>query len=523
MLFRLCALVFALSLSACGAAAPGNDAGSEPDGGGSNDSGLAGDAGPSLLSLEPGEVAELRLEGGLAGARLATPLGTERFVAVLVSTRFDALGSSDPYAFNVGVEVVSSGRATAAGCALSSDPWSATPPPVETPPAGGAPDAGATRTLAMQTATGVETITVQAIASSASAVVWADITPAHPADLDAGFVGQFLQDFETVILPRERALFGVESDLDGNGRVGLVFTPLTRQTAVAFFTACDLKALPGCPAGNGGEYLYLTPPSAISPPYNTPNAIKEILSHECSHLVHFNRKVLRNGLSAWADSAYLAEGVGGFAQDAVGPQAGNLHVAKAGLDGIDGFSLSEVLVDGLPYDAARDGLLRGGSYLFVRWLYDRAGGDQLDASNAIAGQGGPAFLRRVLDSDQSVAAALVGASGHSHADLAVDFFTTLAMSDREQNGGVPPTNECFAFRPASTDPVWNRQRGANLYAQFALKMTGPKTQPASAADGRLRGGGAEYLVLDASSAGELPFTLQLAASAQARLRVGRVR
>ena len=520
MPFRLSALAFFVLLAACGAPASGSDAGAEPDGG---DSGVEGDAGTTLLSLAPGEVAELTLEAGLAGARLATPLGTERFVAVLVSTRFDALSSADPYAFNVGTAIVSSERSTATGCALSNTPWSATPPPAETPPSGSAPDAGTTRSLLMQTATGTETITVQAIASSASAVVWADVTPAHPADLDAGFVGQFLQDFENVILPRERAIFGMESDVDGDGRVGLVFSPLTRQTAVAFFSACDLKALSGCPGGNGGEYLYLTPPSAIAPPYNTPNAIKEILSHECAHLLHFNRKVLRNNLSTWSDSSYFIEGVGGFAQDAVGPQAGNLHVAKAGLDGIDSYSLSDVLVDGLPYDTTRDGLLRGGSYLFVRWLYDRAGGDELDASNAVAGRGGPAFFRAVLDSSQSATAALVTATGHSHADLAVDFFTALAMSNQDQNGGVAPANACFAFRPAGTDPVWNRQRGANLYAQFTFKMTGPSTQVASAADGRLRGGGAEYLVLDAAGASELPFTVQLGASAKARLRVGRVR
>lgn len=520
-LFRLAALAAACSTLACGAPAPGSDGGEAPDGGG--DAGLEGDGGSTLLALAPGEVVELSIEGGLAGARLATPLGTERFIAVLISTRFDAASNSDPYAFNVGAELVSTPRTAATGCALTSTPWSATPPPVETPPVGSAPDAGATRALVMPTPTGTETITVQAVAASASAVVWADVTPAHPAALDAGFVNQFLQDFETVILPRGRALFGMESDVDGDGRVGLVFSPLTRDTAVAFFSACDLAALPGCPAGNGGEVLYLTPPSAIAPPYNTPNAIKEILSHETSHLLHFNRKVLRNRLSSWPDSAYLIEGVGGFAQDAIGPQAGNLHVAKAGLDGIDAFSLSDVLVDGVPYDTARDGVLRGGSYLFVRWLYDRAGGDQLDASNAVVGLGGPAFLRAMLDADRSVATALVAATGRPHADLAADFFTALAMSNQEQNGGAAPSNACFAFRPAGTDPAWSRQRGANLYAQFSLKMTGPATQPASAADGRLRGGGAEFLLLDAAGAGELPFGLQLSAGTPARLRVGRVR
>ncbi len=514
---HLGAVVCVLSLLACGGPPP------SPDAGPSEDGGLDADAGARLLALEPGEVAELSLAEGLAGARLATPLGTERFVVVLASTRFDTLGTTDAYAVNVGADLGTGPSTPVTGCALDSSPFGSTPPPAETPPQGHAPDAGTLRTLVMQTSTGTETITVQAIKSGASAVVWADVTPAHPAALDAGFVDQFLQDFETTILPRERALFGVESDLDGDGHVGLVFTPLTHQTAVAFFTQCDLQRFPGCPPGNAGEYLYLTPPSAIAPPYNTPNAIKEILSHECSHLVHFNRKVLRNGLTSWPDSSYLDEGVGAFAQDAVGPQAGNLYVAKAGLDGIDSFSLSDVLVDDVPYDTSRDGLLRGGSYLFMRWLYDRAGGDELDASHAIVGKGGPAFLRAVLDARKSVAAQLVEASGHSHADLALDFFTALALSNQDANGGVAPKNACFAYRPATVDPAWNRQRGANLYAQFSSKMTGPATQPAASADGELKGGGVEYLVLDATSAPELPFTVQLAPGAQARVRVARWR
>ena len=48
-------------------------------------------------------------------------------------------------------------------------------------------------------------------------------------------------------------------------------TSKTHQTAVAFFTPCDLKHLSGCPAGNGGEFLYLTPPSAIAPPFTMMN------------------------------------------------------------------------------------------------------------------------------------------------------------------------------------------------------------------------------------------------------------
>ena len=358
-------------------------------------------------------------------------------------------------------------------------------------------------------------------------MVWADVTPAHPAVLDAAFVQEFLNDFESTIMPRERAVFGIESDLDKDGHIHLVFTPVTGDTAIAFFTGCDLGGALGCRTSNNGEYLYLTPPNAIAPPYNTPTAIKEILTHELSHLIHYNRKVLRNGLGSWDDSGYMIEGVGGFAQDVIGFQAGNFYVAMAGLDGIDKFSLADVLVDGTPYDTTRDGVLRGGSYLFARGLYDRGGGDVANADGTITNKGGPSFLRALLDAPKTMSADLPIATSSSLADMNADFYTTLAMSNRDEPsiGGVAPKNPCFAFRPAPADPVTGKQRGANMFTQFhGQQMQGPKTQKAAAADGKLVPGGVEVLTLDAvAGQPEADVTVTVDAKASARVRIGRVR
>src|SRR5262249_55424659 len=126
------------------------------------------------------------------------------------------------------------------GCSIDAAPWASTMVPVESPPSGTAVSVGAMRTLAVPTAAGAEMVPMQAIRVSDSSVVWADVSTAHPASLDGGFVDAFLSDFDDKILPRERAIFGVESDLDHDGHIGLVFSPLTYQTAVAFFTQCDL-------------------------------------------------------------------------------------------------------------------------------------------------------------------------------------------------------------------------------------------------------------------------------------------
>lgn len=473
------------------------------------------------LLLQPGQVAEIQLDAdGRAGVRLETPTGSEQFVLILGSTAFEA----EPTAFEYSVSLDGAGPLApfelVTTCALSSEPWSQVPMTVEPAPTAEGPRRGATRTIHITVPEGGEAIEARVISVGEHAVIWADTT--HPTSLDLTFAEQFRADFEHVILPRARQVFGTEPDIDGDGRIQLVFTKLTRERGVAFFSGCDLLGtLEGCSVSNRGEYLYLTPPDAIDPPYNTANAIKEILTHELSHLLHFNRKLLKNGLSAWPDSVYAAEGIGALAQDVVGYQSGNLYVAKAGLDGIDGFSLADVLHARQREDAP-DGVLRGAGYLFIRYLYDRAGGDAVDDLQ-IQNRGGPAFVRALIDARESVAAALPGVGRAGHADIGVDFFTALALSNREELGAAAPENPCFAFLPTKRDPVTGNQRGTNVFAQFhGTRMKGPHVGDAVSPDGRLRAGGVEYLSLAAGPQGsDVELTLNVDPKAGARLRVGR--
>ena len=480
------------------------------------------DAGAVVFALGTGDVGELVVRDGVGGEKLATPSGNEQFVAIIGSTQLS--GAKTSVAYSVATDgAQNAGPSTIlAGCSIKSDPFANQPLPTETPPSGTTVSAGAQKTIHMPLPTGSEDITVQAIAVGKTAVVWADVTQAHPASLDTNFVSLFLADFDDVIIPRERVIFGVESDLDGDGHVGLVFTPLTYQTAVAFFTQCDLENF--CGTYNAGEYLYLTPPATIPPPYNTPNAIKETLAHELSHLIHYNRKVTRNQASTWTDSGYMIEGIGGFAQDADGYQAGNFYVAKAGLDGINQFSLAETLVDGRPYDTKRDGLLRGGSYWFVRWIYDRGGGDLSKSDGTIDTRGGPIFLRQLLDAKPSVAKQLPVTTGSAIEDIAMDFYTTLVMSNQSD---VTPTNACFSFSPTQTDPITTRIRGGNPHATFSggtMQMTGPATQTLEKIDGQILAGGVEYVILDAvPGQPTLDVTFTIDATAAPRVRIARVR
>ena len=474
------------------------------------------------LVLQRGEVVELHMAAdGTAGERLATPSGDEQFVLILGSTRFEPSTAPFEYSVAVGPSGKAGPTRAVSTCSLASEPWADAPLPTDAPPTGKAPTEKSSRSINVPTAEGATAVAARALSVGGQAIVWADTT--HTTTLDHSFVAQFRDDFERVIMPRERMLFGTESDIDGNGRVHLVFSPLTHQRAVAFFMGCDLlPALAGCASTNRGEYLYLTPPDVIKAPYNTPNAIKEILTHEVSHLLHFNRKVMRNELAGWPDSLYMIEGVGALAQDVSGYQAGNLYVTQAGLEGIDVFSLSDVLFDARRQDERHDGVLRGAAYLFVRYLYDRGGGDSVDGIE-ITNRGGPAFLRALLEAPESVAAALPKLGRARIEDVGMDFFTALAMSNRELIGGVAPSNACFAYLPTVKDPVTAKQRGASLFAAFhGQRMNGPRAGNARSADGKVQLGGVEYLTLDASpNSKDVAFALQTDPKTGPRVRVGR--
>lgn len=504
---------FSCALVACGSK---NDPAPVADDSGAD--AVVEDAPHGPLALENGEVADVPGDGTFR-VRLATPGGSEGFVIVLGSTRFDRTTGTFPY--SIGMDPISdeTGATVASGCAIDPAAWQ-TPPKAETAPSGTAPVVGTKRTLRV----GGTPIDAEVMAVGKTAVVWRDVSAGKMANLDDAFVTAFLDDFEKTIVPRERAIFGVESDQDADGHIGLVFSPLTYgDMAIAYFSPCDLQSLTGCPEGNKGEFIYLTPPDVIDPPYNTAAAMKEILAHETAHLVEYNRKVLRNSLTGNPDSAYMAEGIGALAQDVIGFQAGNFYVTQAGLQQLDKFSLANVLKDRAPCDSSLDGTMRGGAYLFARFLYDRAGGDAVAADGTVATKGGPAFLRALLDDKASVTSALGTVGKANVADVAIDFFTALAMSNRDEAKGVAPKNACFSYLPQVNDPLTTKPRGADLFGMFhGMSMGGPKLQKATAPSGTIKPGGVELLTVDATGA-ELDLTITVDPGAAARVRIGRIR
>jgi len=122
--------------------------------------GTGGGGGAAPLSLAPGEVAELVVDGsGVSGERLATPNGDEQFVVILASTKIDLSDKMYDYALDLEAAPAAGSGSLATGCSLTNDPWSTTELSDEPPPSGTGPTVGDTRTVNVQIPTGFEAIT----------------------------------------------------------------------------------------------------------------------------------------------------------------------------------------------------------------------------------------------------------------------------------------------------------------------------------------------------------------------------
>lgn len=296
-------------------------------------------------------------------------------------------------------------------------------------------------------------------------------------------------EFDRVVFPTDTAYFGSPLDIDGNGRVILLFTPEVNRltprgsgTLVGgFFLALDLAASgrggggappplgETCPASNEGELIYAVAPDpegSFGDPLTvaqTRRIARQLLPHELQHLINAQRRVFlgERGFGAleesWLDEglSHLAEEVAGLRLLELGRRQ-NLTFERvtAGREALDAFnafhivnffnlSLFMLAPGGAPTLSAEDpgGLggiqMRGFAWLFLRWLGDHEGGaDERFLFRRLAG-GGDSELRGIANVERS--------TGKRWEDLLADFFAALALDDE----GVEPAS------PRHQVTTWN--------------------------------------------------------------------
>lgn len=274
----------------------------------------------------------------------------------------------------------------------------------------------------------LEEVTAEARYVGTHAAAYVDRS-APPGGFRREDLSALVRRFDERVHPTVTGVFGEESDLDGNGRVALLFTPVVNRLTPpgadgfvgGFFFGTDL--LEG-EEGNGGEVLYaLVPdPYGVHADRRTREellpSLHAVLAHEFQHLVHFRqRALLRGGVGTGA--LWLSEGLAQMAEELVAREhqrrgetawaeqlrAGNRTRAR--------LYLADPSAVGLVASSGRGSLAeRGAAWLFALYLEDR---------------GGPRVLRDLTATRRTGVDNVTAATGGPWRDLVADWWTALHL------------------------------------------------------------------------------------------------
>jgi hypothetical protein len=238
-------------------------------------------------------------------------------------------------------------------------------------------------------------------------------------------------------------------------------------------------------------------------------------------MIYFYRKFLLNEIPGGNENIYLNEALAALAQDLTGMTGGNFFVVRAGLDGMELFRAIDMITPGGGYiPGERDGLLRGQSYMFLRYLYDQGGGETVQTDGSFVDDGGIAWLNGYVDSadlgEENIEARMGGADID---DIMFDFLTCLMMSNRGPDSSSISDEQAYNFLPTQVDPLTDRTRGLDMFGTFRdmFSLAGPMTASIALNDGEIYGTGVQYLEFPAQDLVTVTFTVDAAALARVRL------
>ena len=281
-----------------------------------------------------------------------------------------------------------------------------------------------------------------------------------------------IESLERIVFPVVTTYFGEPADIDQNGVVWVLFTPVVNRTTSrrgttrisGFFNPADLAHPESCEASNGGEVLWLLaadPDGRYSKPvpqsFATSRAIG-VVAHELEHLISAERRtVLGGGTFADLERTWLSEGLAHSAETFVGMSlaglqpGGNFGFAEltADVEAFEAYHFSNFrraaffLSDpqGTPALGDEDGrdpsgvsslAMRGFGWLLLRWLADQyavgggglLGGPPEEAIFRDLAGGGPRRTRGVENLER--VASSLGAPGDWEALLATWALSPLA-------------------------------------------------------------------------------------------------
>ncbi len=288
----------------------------------------------------------------------------------------------------------------------------------------------------------------------------------NAGDLSALEIQEMATDFNNVILD-EQDLFGTESDINGDGKFAVLFTQTVNELGASsggmvtgFFYAADLFDDSTYPISNEMEIFYTFVPdphaaygTAVTNSFATTNIFPGVLVHEYQHMISFNQHYNINGGSV--EESWLNEAMSHLAEDMYSINASG-YMTTTGLENYARVSGYLDDIQNTCFSCGTSLYQRGGSYLFVRYLYE-----QFELGN-FSGDGA-SFIESLLDTNltgvENVVNAVYGA-GASESQFK-DLMGLFGLATYMSNTGVSSDNR-FGFNGINLRTVQDDNRGTVL-------------------------------------------------------------
>ncbi|HCU24477.1 MAG TPA: hypothetical protein DF383_05615 [Deltaproteobacteria bacterium] len=308
--------------------------------------------------------------------------------------------------------------------------------------------------------------------------------------LNSGILESIINDFEAKI-PHEHNLFGMESDVDGNGKFHVLFSPAVNRLGTSgggfvtgYFFGGDLYPSSSILSSNQQEVLFICVPDPkgswgfnLSEDFWFSNIAGSVLPHEFQHMISFNQHVLIAGQSA--EDSWANEGLSHFIEDL----SSDGSLAQVGKENPSRVSIYLESLENLPFMGGTSIAQRGGAYLFFRYLYEQA-----ELGRYATVTKGSELLRSLVQGGEKGVPNIEKATGWSLSDLLLDFYATVQLSNR----GI------------SSDPRYNF-RGISLYGpqndNRGTVLEGPDSRPLKSLPytGSLRASGGVFMEIDGNT------------------------
>ena len=375
---------------------------------------------------------------------------------------------------------------------------------------------------------------VRVVAIGSKALVLEDTLNPKPGFTASDFA-RFAARFDTLVYPLDVAAYGTPTDIDGNGRIAIVFTlavnELTPPSASSYvggltfsrdlFPQVATARAQACPASNEGELFYMMTPD----PYGVVNGNRRsagfvdtvatsVLAHELEHLINASRKLYVNTGAPRFEEKWLDEGLAHIAEELLFYRESGL----ASRSNLDYATLAETNRTRGAYRAD----MASNAARYKEYLLATASSSPYRGGDLLATRGAAWSLLRYLadrtrSSDGDVWARLVDNSATGMANLQAVFGKTVPAMVRDWAGshelddrGVPSA----AFQQPSWN--WHSIYGGvdGLLAMYPLHPT-PLDASTLATTGSLVAGGADFYTFSVPANDTATITLGAASGAAA--------